>query len=258
MIPLESGKPVPAVDNAIKILRHLAAQGTPVGVAPIARATGISVSTTFNILKTLVRQGFVSFETQSKTYRIGMGVLEIVAPVLGANPNDLIRPLIEGIVAEFGIMIALLQLSESGRMILIDTMQPLNIVHATLNKGARMPAMLGALGRCYTGAIGMDRATCETRFAELRWQNAPAFDTYWDEAEQARKDGYAFDFGNLFVGLNNVASLACDSSGMPRIGLSAMAIVGQLTRAQMDEVALALRDTARLIETNIFGRSSLR
>lgn len=250
----ETGKSVPAVENAIRILRHLAQSGVPMGVAPLARATKISVSTTFNILKTLSRQGFVAFAPATKTYTIGIGVLDIVGPVLGANPNDLIRPIIEEISASYGIMIALTQLTEDQRMVLIDSVTPEGIVHVNLAKGARLPAMMGAIGRCYTAATNMDRQTCADRFRTLRWNSDIGIDRYWSEVEDARRDGYAFDFGDHFTGLSIASSIVCDNTNQPRLGLSAMTIQGQISRERLLDIALSLRDAAKLIEGGVFGR----
>ena len=82
-----SGKTVPAVDNAMKLLRHIASSSAPEGVATIARATGTNVSTTFNILKTLARDSYVTFDPETKTYKSGLGLLSLAAPVLGAKSH---------------------------------------------------------------------------------------------------------------------------------------------------------------------------
>ena len=66
---------VPAVQNAVSIMRLLAAQGSPMGATQIARETGLNVSSAFNILRTLSHEGLLSFNPEAKTYRIGMGLM---------------------------------------------------------------------------------------------------------------------------------------------------------------------------------------
>ena len=82
-------RPVGALVHALRILRHLAAQGTAEGVTTIARATGVNGSTCYNILRTLVAEGVVIFDPATKTYRLGLGLVELAVGVLGANPGDL-------------------------------------------------------------------------------------------------------------------------------------------------------------------------
>jgi DNA-binding IclR family transcriptional regulator len=61
---------VGAVVHALQIMRCLAASAAPLGAAAVARATGISTSTCFNILRTLTRAWFASFNPADKTCRL--------------------------------------------------------------------------------------------------------------------------------------------------------------------------------------------
>ncbi|WP_237061397.1 IclR family transcriptional regulator [Loktanella sp. M215] len=245
---------VPAVENAIKLLRRIAMASEPEGVAAMARATGLNGSTTFNILKTLANEGFVTFDEKDKTYRIGMGVLEIVGSILGANPNDLIRPLLNALATEHSVLIALWQITECDRIVLIDSVAPHKTVHAKLETGSRLPAMIGAVGRCYAALTGVTRGHAQAAYDRLKWQSPPGFEAYWEDIETARVTGFAFDFGNLFIGLNIAAAVVCDADGRPRLGLSAISIAGQTSAEAMQDIATALHKAANLIETNVFAR----
>lgn len=246
-------KSVPAVENAVKLLRRMALTSTAEGVAPMARATGLSVSTTFNILKTLTKEGIVTFEAKDKTYRIGMGILEIVAPILGANPNDLIRPLLHNLAREHSVMIALWHVTENQRIVLIDSVTPSKIVHARMETGSRLPAMIGAVGRVFAARLNVSEAKAKAEYAKLQWQAAPGFESFWRDIQEARDTGYAFDFGNLFIGLNIAAAIVSDANGHPRLGLSAITIAGQTDVETLKDAAIGLKDAARLIETNVFA-----
>ena len=52
-------KLVPAVQNAMIIMRLLAASGRPMGATQIAREAGLNVSSAFNILRTLSHEGLL-------------------------------------------------------------------------------------------------------------------------------------------------------------------------------------------------------
>ncbi|MDG7115625.1 helix-turn-helix domain-containing protein, partial [Streptococcus pneumoniae] len=86
---------VGAVAHAIRILRHLAGATAPLGVAAVARGTGISPSTCFNILRTLARARFVAFNDSDKTYSLGLAVAELAAGLIGVSHAELIRPELE-------------------------------------------------------------------------------------------------------------------------------------------------------------------
>lgn len=250
----DTQKYVGAVENAVKILRRLTQTDEPAGVATLARETGLNVSTAFNILKTLVKEGLVVFDEQTKTYEIGAGVLELAAPMLGRNPVDMIRPVITEVSHHHKVLVALWNLTPTGRIVLSDRIVPPNVVHADMRAGARLPDLVGAVGRCVAAQRGYDRDTLQQAYEALRWQNPPGFEAYWADVQKARIDGYAFDFGNLFKGLSMAAVVVRDLQDVPRLGLSAISISGQKEPADLHEAALALQQAASFIEINVFGR----
>lgn len=62
---------VGSVVQALSVLRHIARTREPQGVTAIARALGLNPSSTFNILRTLVAEGFVERDDATKTYILG-------------------------------------------------------------------------------------------------------------------------------------------------------------------------------------------
>jgi len=247
-------KLVPAVQNATLILRLLAARGAPMGVTRIARETSLNVSSAFNILRTLTHEGLVSFDPEAKSYRIGMGLMEVAAPLLGANPADLIRPLMNEIVQDHQVMIALWQITAGERIVLIDRFTAARIVQAVIARNSRLPAFAGAIGRCYAAALDLDEAQARAGYATVRWQSDPGFTAYWSDVRRAKATRVAQDRGHLFRGLEIVAALARDARGTPRIGMSGITIAGQHDEGSLEHVGAALAEAATQIERGIFGR----
>lgn len=247
-------KLVPAVENAVRVLRLIATRGRPMGATAVARETGLSVSTAFNILRTLGHERLVEFDPTDKTYVLGMGVIEFAAPLLGADPTDLIRPLLNAIAQEHRMMIALWQITPTERIVLIDRFTPERIVQAVIAPNSRLPVFGGAIGRCYAAATGLDREATRAGYDGVRWQSAPGFDAYWQDVEGARASGTAFDRGNLFRGLEIVATLACDATGTPRLGISGITVTGQHDADEIAGAAASLAQAANRIERGVFGR----
>lgn len=249
---------VPAVQNATAILRLLAARGAPLGASQIARETGLNPSSAFNILRTLAHEGMISFDPVAKTYRIGMGIMEFAAPLLGANPADQIRPLMNAVAQDHRAMIALWQITASERMVLIDRFTAPDIVHAVIAPQTRLPIFAGAVGRCYAALRGLDRTQARRGYDQVHWQAAPGFEAYWRDVQAARTTGIARDHEALFRGLQIVATLVRDAHDAPRLGLSAITITGQHRDDEIAHIGQALADAARQIERNLFGRSASR
>ncbi|HBT02125.1 MAG TPA: IclR family transcriptional regulator [Citreicella sp.] len=247
-------KLVPAVQNAMSILRLVAAQGRPMGATQIARETGLNVSSAFNILRTLSHEGLLSFDPAAKTYRMGMGLLEFAVPLLGANPADVIRPALTAIAQDHQTMIALWQITPTDRIVLTDRFTAPNILHAVLAQNSRLPVFSGAIGRCYAATKGLTEAQTRKGFATVRWQDAPSFESYWADVLKARDTRTACDRSQLFRGLDIVASLARDAGGVPRLGMSSITIAGQQTDESLAAIATALAGAAAQIERCLFGR----
>lgn len=251
-----SPKIVGAVANAVSILRSLAQSSGPAGVNVIARDAGVSVSTCFNILRTLTSERLVDFDPGAKTYAIGMGVLELSLPLLGANQANLIRPELARLSAEHKCLMCLWQITDGERIVLVDRVSTAKTVRVDMSDGSRLPTFVGAIGRCYAALRDLPRDELKARFDVLQWQSPPSFEEYVKDVEQARRDGYAFDLGQLFRGLEIAAAVVTDPSGKPRLGISGISIAGQLTRPEIEQLGAALRDSADFISESLFGVSS--
>jgi DNA-binding IclR family transcriptional regulator len=217
-------KLVPAVGHAIRLLRLIASRGQPMGATALSREAGLSVSSAFNILRTLTHEGLVDFDPVAKTYILGMGVLDLSAPLLGADPADLIRPMLRDIAQRHRMMIALWQITGTQRIVLIDRFTPERTVQAVIAPNSRLPVFGGA--------------------------------TWWSDVQAARESGTGFDHGNLFRGLDIVAALARDATGTPRLGLSGITVTGQHDAVSLTDTAASLAAACRRIERGLFSRTN--
>ena len=245
---------VPAVQNAVQILRLLALSDRPKSATNLARDAGMNVSSAFNILRTLVHEGFVTMNAETKTYRVGMGLLDVAVPLLGISPAELMRPMLKDIAQEYRVMIAMWQFSDSDKITLIDNIAADQVVQVSISRESRLPAFAGAIGRCYAAAKELDEEATRAGYETVQWQSPPGFKSYWADVLAARESGCAFDHGQLFRGLEIVASLALNAEQKPCIGLSSITIAGQHDASSLDAVAEALIQAARRIETAVFAR----
>lgn len=247
---------VGAVQHGVRILRHLAGYGRPAGVNAIARATGVNPSTCFNILRTLVAERLVSFDRETKSYRLGYGTLEIALGLLGSNAADLIRPELERLALNYSALMGLWQVTDAERLILIDRVVADSAVHIVIRIGTRMPTVSGAVGRAVAAARNMAEPELRRRFAGLRWQRPITFDDWSREIAEAAQRGHAFDRGFLFRGIDAIGAAITDADGRPRFGLSAIAIAGQVDPDELLRLGDELGAAARRIGRALFFRNS--
>ncbi len=197
---------VSSVVKAISILRHLARTQEPEGVNAIARQAQINPSSCFNILKTLVSEDFVRFDRTTKTYSLGVGVIDLAVAALDPDAGFLrTRPILEGVAREHGVTCGLWRRQED-RLILLGTAESESFARTRFPPGNRLPMFIGAMGRCFAARSGMSEAEIDKAISALKWANPPRLDQYLSEVRSAAVNGYAVDDGNFLQGITSVAA----------------------------------------------------
>lgn len=247
-------KDVGAVVNALRILRCLAASGSPIGVAAVARATGISTSTCFNILRTLTRARFASFDPAEKTYKLGLAMAEMAAGLIGTSHAELIRPELERLALAYETLVLLWRFTDDNHLVLIDRAHSRAAVRVEIVVGHRLPMLAGAIGRCVAAHLELPAGELRRRFAALRWQAPLSFPAFQQQVRGARENGWAIDDGHLFRGITTVAALVTDDADRPRFGFSGVTITGQQGMERLEALGRDLVDLAALVRASLFPR----
>lgn len=244
---------VPAVRQALLILRYLAANDAPVSVSIVSRESGLSASSCFNLLRTLAEEGVVAFDPIAKTYQLGFGLLELALPLVNRDDAVLIRPLLEPIARQYRALITLWRFNSSERMTLIDRVYGNSQVRIEMRLGARVPMLAGAIGRSVAAATRTPVADLRLSFAKLRWQTPLRFEDFMADVERASEDGFGLDFDHWTRGVHAVGSVILDRSGLPGLAIGGLAIAGQLSVEELRKLGAELRDTARLVGRSLYG-----
>lgn len=235
-------KQVNALSRGIAILRYLDAQGEPVGVVQIARDLKINASTCFNLLRTLVHERLAMFDAATKKYSPGLGVLALAHAALKQDGHiRLLHPQIEQIAKTHNVTAMLWQLTSPDRAMVVDLAEASAPLRVQFTVGQRLPSLIGALGRCFAGHLNLTKAEVKAMFKELRWQNAPTFEQYWSDVENARRDGYAVDIGRYNRNFTTVAAPILTGSGEATMAISAITFSGDLDRPRMLRLATDLK-----------------
>ncbi len=238
-------RPVTAVSRAARILRYLGRSQVPLGVNRIARDLDLIPSTALHILRTLAYEDLVVFEPNTKRYSLGIGVLGIARDMLGGSGFvQAVQGHLEGIAAAFNVTAVGVELDNHEHMVVAALARSRLDLSIHVNIGSQFPALISATGRCVAAQRGWDRAELARRFATLRWQNPPAFETWLDEIEAARRDGYAIDDGNYIRGIVILAAPIDQIPGVPSRAVVAVGLAAQMDSSQRRELAQKLRTVA--------------
>ena len=100
---MDTGSKVPAADQTLAILAHLAAQRGPVPAATIAQALGIPRSTVYHLLTVMQERGFVVHLPEERRYGLGIAAFELSSGFSRQQPlARLGRPLVAVLVDRLG------------------------------------------------------------------------------------------------------------------------------------------------------------
>lgn len=237
-------KVVGAVAQAFRILRLLAAENRPLGVNAIARDAQVNPSTAFNILRTLVLETMVDFDSLSKTYKLGAGLKELSSPLFEQSIVNDIRGELNRLATESNCLVGIWQ-AHDGRMTLLERATASRAIRLDMEIKQRLPFMAGALGRAYAAHLGLSDDEIQKRFPDLRWGGEIDADTYIAEVRAAEKTGYAIDREALYPGVVTVAAVLTNHLGEVIYGLTASDIAHHLDDERIQELGEAMAAIAK-------------
>ncbi|HEY4665574.1 MAG TPA: IclR family transcriptional regulator [Comamonas sp.] len=250
-------KLVGALSSGLKVLRYLSSASSPLGVTRIAKELNLNASTCFNLLKTLVHERLVTFDESTKTYSIGLGLVELAKGSLGkASYVRQMRPHLLELADRHNITTTLWQRTTGDRVVLVDLAESDSPMRIHMSIGQRLPMYIAALGRCMAAHTDLPAAELRRKLSELRWEDGPSFDAYMQEVEQARNNGYAVDFGNYVKGVVTVSAPILDNHLQPVMAVSAVGFTTQFSDTGLKALGEDLRQRCEEASQAISGGAS--
>ncbi|AVW89760.1 IclR family transcriptional regulator [Celeribacter baekdonensis] len=240
---------VPAVTRAVAILRFLARASDPVGVNPMARELGLVPSTCMHILRVLQDEGLVEFDSHTKRYSIGIGILPLARAALQKNSfSVMIQPRLSDLSSRYGVTTIATQLAEPGQMVVIALSQSSLPFRLQVDLGSRFPPLISATGRLFAAFNNLGEDRLKSEFARLVWDHPPTYADWIAEIEMARTRGYAVDVGTYISGVTVVAVPMFDARGEMIRSLVAIGISERVSNDEIPKLARALIETRNDIE----------
>jgi len=247
---LEVSSRVKPVASAIRILRYLSRSALPVRAIQVARDLELNNSTCFNILRTMAAEGVIEFNSQTKTYSIGLGLVKLVDNSLADGKRiSAARPVLHEITERFRVTATLWRRIVQDRIVLVAAEHSRSDLRIHMGVGQRLPMLMGASGRLATANARLDRTEAQEVFQKLRWARPISFEAYWREVRLAEKNGWAVDDGYFSQGILSVAAPVFNHDGHLEYSVSAVMFRGQRDDAGVSALGQELKKyTARLSE----------
>jgi DNA-binding IclR family transcriptional regulator len=247
---------VPAVTRAVAVLRLLSRSRTPLSLKAIAETLDLVPSTALHILRALAAEQLVRVDPLTKQYSLGVGMLPLARAVLeNSDFPNLVRPLLDELSQRYGVTAIGVELPDLDHMVVVALARAQAPVRLHVDVGSRFPALISATGRCLAAFSTHPWSEIENRFRRLRWHNAPAYETWSKEVEQARRHGFSIDRGNYIAGVTIVAVPVLDRKGAITHTLAAVGLGNQLDRPTSLRLARDMKRTSEELTAHLLPQS---
>lgn len=237
--------PVRSVSQAFAILRLLARRG-PLTLSVIGQEAGLSPSSCLYLLRTLVAEGALEREADSKRYRLAANWAN--HPGLRGGELDRIiarsRPLLARFAKDNEATAGLWQVT-SGRLALVALEDSDAATRIHMVEGQRQPLGGGSSGRAIAASEKLGRDELEKRFAVVRWQKPLSFNAYANQVEDAREHGFAIDDGFGHAGVCSLAAALPEID--PAMCVTASTFAGSRNEKEIARIGRALRKLAQTL-----------
>jgi IclR family acetate operon transcriptional repressor len=237
----------PAVDNAFTILDCLGGHPEGIGLSDIARELGISKSSCFNILTTMLRLGAVERRGGAVTWHLGPKLVELgTATRRGYSGRTAVRGALQALVDSEQLLCLVGQvLGGRAGIVVLDRVYP----HSrgewiNVPIGEVYPLTAPAMGRAVLATFEEEDA----RLVVTAGKGTPA-----KHAEQlatiaqVRLQGYSMSLAEYRPGIHAVAALVPGYKVEPNLILCLVGHAEELPQARLAKLGLALKSTARAV-----------
>ncbi|SNQ45817.1 IclR family transcriptional regulator [Frankia canadensis] len=210
---------VPAAEQALSVLRYLGGQASPMPAAAISRDLRLPRSTTYHLLDTLMRAGFVVHVPEERRYALGVAVYELASGYSRqASLQRVARAPLAALVDRTG-QNAHLAIMHGSDVVYVIEERAAGRPPLITDVGVRLPAHITASGRAILARLPN---------AQVRalYPNASAFVLRNELGPRSlsalrqllvitRQRGYALEDGEVTTEFASVATAACDRTGHP-------------------------------------------
>ncbi len=247
---------VASVVQALSVLRYVARTREPAGVTAMARALGINPSSCFNILRTLVAEGFLERDEATKTYTLGVAPLDLARRVIDENGAfTYLRPDMQRLADTFSVTTTLWRMTRSERWVLVGLTESLALARIHMTIGQRLPLYGGAMGRCLAAHKALPRSEALSRFRSVRWHRAPSVEEYLEQIEETAERGWGLDEDQFNQFFSSIAAPVIDCDDRVRFCVTQTMFAGQHTALEIRDLGEATLRVADHASRHLYGRT---
>lgn len=253
---------VPAVGNAVAILRLLAASALPVPGGAIARRLALPRSSTYQILQALVEEGMVVAVPERHGYALGVGAFELGCAYLRHEPlENIARPVLRRLVDKVGQTTHLGVLRGHETLYLLKE-QPPHSPSLVTAVGVRLPAHLTATGRAMLAFLPGSQINAifarPDSFVTRTGIGPRTVRELKSLLARERRHGWSMETGETTDGVTCISSAVFDHGGYPLASVSVSFIRARVSPESVGSLVEDVCSSADHVTACLAGRPPQR
>ncbi|MFI6587183.1 IclR family transcriptional regulator [Embleya sp. NPDC050493] len=239
-------KPLQSLARALEVIEVVAAH-EPVGVAELARLTGVDKSALQRVLVTLHASGWLRPTAEPPT-RWRLTTRPLVLAAQARRRDDLsarARPVLADLREATGETVTL-AVPDAGRIVAVDVAESRQLVRTVPRIGLVFPAATSAAGLALCAATPPDE-----------WDLSgidPHDESFGRELADTRSRGWSLSIGAVNADISSVGAAVLDATGRPMAALIVSAPAGRLDEAGCTRVGRLVARAAESLSEH--GRPS--
>lgn len=200
---------IASLAHGLAVLELLAERGPEMALADLSRGVHLSKPTTWRLVHTLVKLGYVRQDPETKRFGMSPRILTLGALFEGMDLKDLAAPFLRDLSTRIGETVNMAVL-DGDQIIYIERVKTPQVVNINLHVGSRLPVYNTSMGRALIAYKPDDWLAGYL----VRLAGDPAARKYVEHdgrllreaLSETRLRGYALNDEELALGLRSVAS----------------------------------------------------
>lgn len=243
---------VPAVEQMLDIVEHLAQNHRSYGITEIARALGITTNSAFRILRCLAERGYAETD-EAGAYRLGTKFFTLGMQLSARfDLRRRARPHLERLCEQSGETVQIYVLQHDHALVLDCVTPPANAFIQVL-PGSRMATHASAFSKAVLAFLPEDEARqrLPRKLAALTPHTITDKEKLLKEFAKIRAAGLAYDREEYMLGIYCIGAPVFDVNGVPVAGVGITGLVSVSQPAKQAALEQAVLQCAEAISRDI-------
>jgi DNA-binding IclR family transcriptional regulator len=248
------GCSVPAIERALAVLEFLAQSKSGFSTSEISRRLQLPKSSTYLIVETLERQGFLQKNSQTGRYCFGLKLFSLSRNAFeNLDLREEAKPFLRSLMQETQITVHMAVL-ERTEAVIIEKVEAPGMIRMATWVGRRLDVNCTAVGKALLAFVSeeeLDEIARLKGFPRHNDDTITALHALKRELAQVRTLGYSLDDEEDEIGLRCIGAPVFDGNSQSIAAISVSGTVSQVTYERIPAMASMVKRTAAQISSRL-------